>query len=70
MSWFQGQRLDTDASAPEVERVLTRAPHASPRSSASMVPGAMTLVGPKTRFACIAKVPNTDEGLVHAGADA
>ena len=70
MGWFQGQRLDTDASAPNVERVLTRVPHTSPRSSASMVPGAMALVDPKTRIAWIAKAPNTDEGLVHAGADA
>ena len=70
MSWFQGQRFDTDASASDVERVLTRAPHTAPRSSASMVPGAMALVGPKTRFAWIAEVPNTDEGLVHEGADA
>ena len=48
MGWFQGQRPDTDASVPDVERVLTRAPHTSPRSSVSMVPGAMAIVGPKT----------------------
>ena len=33
MRWFQGQGLDTDASALDVERLLTKATHRQPRET-------------------------------------